>query len=224
MQKERGTWFNQTVSNQIMSNLELNLSQFSHGMQSPLQHFNLSAKQETMTDAKGVWAHEIPLLGYIHLRGNAQNKDFLTAVKKATGMDLPIEACNLSTASAITILNLSPDEWMLVCPREQRAALQQSLTSALTGIHSQVLDNSGGYTSVLLRGKQTADALQHCTVYNLHALTPNKVVGTTFGKSSVIMYRVDDGFCLILRRSFADYIWRYFARAAAPYGFGIAAL
>ena len=214
------------MSNPIMSNanLALNLTQFSPMMQSPLQHFNLSAKQAAMTDTNGVWAHEITLLGYIHLRGNAQNNDFLTAVKKATGMDLPTAACSLSAAASMTILNLSPDEWMLICPREQHATLQHALASALTGIHSQVLDNSGGYTSVLLQGKQAVDALQHCTVYNLHALTPNKVVGTTFGKSSVIMYRVDNGFCLILRRSFADYIWRYLARAAAPYGFGIAAL
>ena len=125
-----------------MSNLELNLTQFSPVMQTPLQHFNLSAKQEATTDAKGVWAHEIKLLGYIHLRGNAQNKDFLTAIKKGIGMDLPTGACSLSAAT-MTILNLSPDEWMLVCPREQRVTLQQSLTNALTGIHSQVLDNSG---------------------------------------------------------------------------------
>jgi sarcosine oxidase, subunit gamma len=58
-------------------------------------------------------------------------------------------------------------------------------------------------------------------VYNLHTLTPNKVVGTTFGKASVIMYRLDDSICLVLRRSFADYIWRYLERAAQPYGFGI---
>ena len=216
MQKERAT-----LSNPIKSNLELNLSQFSPVMQTPLQHFNLIAEQEAMTDAKGVWAHEITLLGYIHLRGNAQNKDFLSAVKKVTGMDLPTVACSLSTISSATILNLSPDEWILICPREQRAAIQQSLATALTGIHSQVLDNSGGYTSVWLQGKQAVDALQHCTVYNLHALTPNKVVGTTFGKAGVIIYRLENGFCLVLRRSFADYIWRYLARAAAPYGFGI---
>ena len=212
------------MSNPIISNanLALNLTQFSPVMQTPLQHFNLIAKQEEMTDGKGVWACEMPLLGYVSLRGNVQNKHFLTAIKKATGLDLPIEACNLSTASAITILNLSPDEWMLVCPREQHATLQLALASALTGIHSQLLDNSGGYTSVLLQGNQATDALQHCTVYNLHALTPNKVAGTTFGKASVIIYRLDEGFCLVLRRSFADYIWRYLARAAAPYGFGIA--
>jgi sarcosine oxidase, subunit gamma len=111
---------------------------------------------------------------------------------------------------------------MLICPREQRAALQQALQAALVGIHSQVIDNSGGYTSVLLQGKQATDALQHCIVYNLHALMPNKVVGTTFGKASIILYRLDDGFCLVLRRSFADYIWRYLERAAQPYDFGIA--
>ena len=206
-----------------MSNLELNLSQFSPLMQTPLQHFNLSTKQEKITDAKGVWAHEIALLGYIHLRGNAQNEDFLSAVKKATGMDLPTAACSLSTISFITILNLSPDEWMLICPREQRAAIQQSLATVLTGIHSQVLDISGGYTCVWLQGNQAVDALQHCTLYNLHALTPNKVVGTTFGKASVIIYRLENDFFLVLRRSFADYIWRYLARAVAPYDFGITA-
>jgi sarcosine oxidase, subunit gamma len=215
MQKERA------ILSNANTNLELNLTQFSPVMQSPLQAFNLSAKQEKMTDAKGVWAHEIPLLGYISLRGNAQNKDFLAAVKKVTGSSLPTQACSLSSASTLTILNCSPDEWMIVCPREQRATLQQALQVSLVGVHSQVLDNSGGYTSVLLQGKQAADVLQHCTVYNLHALTPNKVVGTTFGKASVILYRLDDGFCLVLRRSFADYIWRYLARAAAPYGFGI---
>ena len=212
------------MSNPIKSNLELNLSQFSPVMQTPLQHFNLSAKQETMTDAKGVWAHEIARLGYIHLRSNAQNNHFLGAVKKATGIDLPTAACSLSNASSVTILNLSPDEWMLVCPREQRAPLQLALASALTGIPSQLLDHSGGYTSVLLQGKQATDALQHCTVYNLHALVQNKVVGTTFGKASVIIYRLDEGFCLVLRRSFADYIWRYLARASQPYGFGVASI
>lgn len=207
-----------------VSNLELNLSQFSPVAQSPLQHFNLSASQEKMTSAKGVWAHEMGLLGYISLRGNAQNKDFLAAVKKVIGTSLPTQACGLSSTSAITILSLSPDEWMLICPRAQRATIQHALEAALVLTHSQVLDNSGAYTSVLLQGKNSEDALQHCTVYNLHALTPNKVVGTTFGKANIIMYRLDDGFCLILRRSFADYIWRYLARAAQPYVFGIATI
>ena len=48
-----------------------------------------------------------------------------------------------------------------------------------------------------------------------------RVVGTTFGKSSVYAHRQGDGYCLLLRRSFADYIWRYLVRASVPYGLAI---
>jgi sarcosine oxidase subunit gamma len=85
-----------------------------------------------------------------------------------------------------------------------------------------VADNSGGYTQVILSGRNALDVLQHTTVYDFEALEPGRVVGTTFGKSSVYAHRAGEGFCLVMRRSFADYIWRYLVRAAAPYGLGIA--
>jgi sarcosine oxidase, subunit gamma len=208
----------------MSSNLELNLSQFSPVAQSPLHHFNLISKQEKMTDAKGVWAHEMGLLGYISLRGDCNNAAFAKAVKSVLGESLPTLPCELIGTPWGSIYWLSPDEWLLVCARAKRAELQHALQAALVGVHSQVLDNSGAYTSVLLQGKNASDALSHCTVYDLHALTVGKIVGTTFGKTSCFIHRQDDSYKLIFRRSFADYIWRYLERAATPYGFGIAKL
>ena len=191
-------------------------------MQSPLQHFNL-AKQAVPIDAsQGVWANEIALQSYINLRGNAQNLAFAKAVKKALSIALPTQPCSLINTPWGAIYWLSPDEWLLTCKREMRAELQNALQAALVGVHSQVVNNSGAYTSVFVQGKHATDALLHCTVYDLHALTADKVVGTTFGKSSVILHRHEDGYMLTFRRSFSDYIWRYFARAAAPYDFAIA--
>jgi sarcosine oxidase subunit gamma len=66
--------------------------------------------------------------------------------------------------------------------------------------------------------------LHHCTVYDLNLLQAGKVVGTTFGKMSLYIHQHEDGYCLIFRRSFADYIWRYLERSALPYGFGIVQL
>ncbi len=208
----------------MSNNLELNLTQFSPVIQSPLHHFGLAAKQLPVDNSKGVWASEIVLLGYISLRGNAQNAAFLAAAEAALGCPLPTQACSFATANWGNILWLAPDEWLLTCVREHRAALQLVLEAALAGVHSQVVDNSGGFTSVLIQGKNARDALSHCTVYDLHALTAGKVVGTTFGKASVFLHRQKDGYTLIFRRSFADYIWRYLARVATPYGFGVAAL
>jgi len=209
MQKERGT----------MSKLT-----FSPVMQSPLHHFNLKAKQQPLDTSKGVWANEIPLLGYISLRGNAQNAQLIKDAKKALGVALPILPCSLISTSWGCIYWLSPDEWLIVSARELRAELQQKLEAALVGNHSQVIDNSGGFTTVFLQGKNASDVLHHCTVYDLNALTIGKVVGTTFGKTSVFLHLHENGYNLIFRRSFADYIWRYLERSALPYGFGIANL
>lgn len=197
---------------------------FTPVMQSPLHHFGLAAKQEPVNEGKGVWANEIALLGYICLRGNAQNAAFLEAAEAALGSALPTQACSFVATNWGNILWLAPDEWLLTCAREHRASLQLILEAALAGVHSQVVDNSGGFTSVVLQGKNARDALSHCTVYDLHALSVGKVVGSTFGKASVFMHRNNKGYTLIFRRSFADYIWRYLERAAAPYGFGIATL
>ena len=202
-----------------MSNLDLQPA-----MQSPLHHFNLAEKALSANGSQGVWANEIPLLAYISLRGNQQNAPFMSATKQALGLALPTQACTLEHAAWGYVCWLSPDEWLIICSRTQGAELHAALEALLDGVHSQVADNSGGYTSVLLQGKNATDVLQHCMVYDLHILAANKIVGTTFGKASVFLHRQDNAYMLIFRRSFADYIWRYLERAAAPYGFGIAKL
>jgi sarcosine oxidase subunit gamma len=214
MQKERDT----------LSNMELNLRQFTPVMQSPLHHFNLAEQAVPIDASQGVWANEIALQGYISLRGNAQNAAFTKAAKKALDVALPTLPCGLIDTPLLRIYWLSPDEWLIVCERKKCAELHHALQAALVLVHSQIVDNSGAYTSVLLQGKNATDILQHCTVYNLHALETDKVVGTTFGKSSLILHRHENGYMLIFRRSFADYIWRYLERAATPYGFGISKL
>ncbi len=197
-------------------------------MRSPLHRYDLSARAKSMDASCGVWANEVPLLGYISLRGNSHQPEFLTAVKSALGVDLPTKPCAmqaLTQSNAIdSILWISPDEWLIVCQRAQLETLQQSLTMALVGIHSQVVDNSGGYTAVILHGENATDVLQHCTVYDVHSLKTQHVVGTTFGKMSFYLCRHGEGYCLVLRRSYADYIWPLLERSAAPYGFGILSL
>lgn len=208
----------------MLSSTTINTLGFSPVMQSPLHPFGLAAKQEKVNDSEGAWANEIALLGYISLRGNSQNAAFVSAVNSALSVELPTQPCSMVYAAWGSILWLSPDEWLITCKRGQRASLQQSLETALTGIHSQVVDNSGGFTTVLLKGKNASDVLHHCTVYDLSMLQTGKVVGTTFGKLSLYLHQQDDGYSLVFRRSFADYIWRYLERSALPYGFGIAQL
>jgi len=193
-------------------------------MQSPLHHLNLAAKARPVDGSAGVWASEILLQGYVSLRGEAGNAAFVEAASGALGAALPTAPCTLIEAGGIAVLWLSVDEWMIVGPRERCAALAEALKAALAGIRSQVAVNSGGFTEIVVTGPDAERALSHCTVYTLDRLASGRVVGTTFGKSSVFLRREGQGFRLLVRRSFADYIWRFLERAAAPYGFGVAKL
>lgn len=193
-------------------------------MQSPLHAFGLAAQARAIDGTCGVWANEMPLLGYISLRGDPSNSAFTEAVAVVTGVPLPLAPCSFEASGGVKVLWLSPDEWMIVCERRRLADLSRGLVTALKDTRSQVADNSGGYTQVVLQGPNALDVLQHTSVYDFAALAAGRVVGTTFGKSSVYAHRAGDGFCLLMRRSFADYIWRYLVRSATPYGLGIAAL
>lgn len=193
-----------------------------HVSRSPLHAFGLPLQATAINDTRGVWANELPSLGYVSLRGDSKDRTFVEKVTHSLGVALPTSPCTYAGTDGAKVLWISPDEWLIVSQRDRIGSLAADLKAALQGVRSQVADNSGGYTQVLLRGRNALDVLQHTTVYDFAALEPGRVVGTTFGKSSVYAHRSGEGFCLVMRRSFADYIWRYLIRAAAPYGLGIA--
>lgn len=192
--------------------------------QPPLHVLTLAAKARPMDGTAGVWANELPLHGYISLRGRSGDEAFVAAVAAVLGMATPAKPCTLARNGAITVLWLSPDEWMIVCPYEDRSRLLAGLAEALKDIRSQVADNSGGFTGIAIRGRHAADVLAHASVYDMAKLAPDRVVGTTFGKSSVYVHPAPEGYVLLVRRSFADYVWRFLVRAAEPYGFGVVRL
>lgn len=193
-------------------------------LESPLHSFGLAAEARQADEAFGVWANEVPPQGYISLRGRLADKAFQEAAASVLGAPLPARPCTLTRSGPVKALWLSPDEWLIVCPRARALPLLRGLDKALSGVRSQVVDNSGGYTEIVVRGRHAADVIAHASVYDVHRLGEGRVVGTTFGRAAVYMYRERDGICLLVRRSFADYVWRFLVRAAEPYGFGVVRL
>lgn len=191
-------------------------------LRSPLHDRGLSGLAQPIDGSAGVWAYERPGLAFITLRGKSDDAAFTAAASKALGLALPIKPLTLTSGGTVNVLWLSPDEWMIIAPRQERARLLGALQDNLRGLRSQVADNSGGYTEVALMGRHGTDVLTHTSVYDVAHLAEGRVAGTTFGKASVYLYRWGAGWRLVVRRSFADYIWRSLVRAAEPYGFGVA--
>lgn len=173
--------------------------------QSPLHHLSPSHK------ADGVVLEKIPSLGYLTLRGNASDEAFTAGVSRALGVELPVQPLSLVQNDVLSIQWMSPDEWLIVCPGARCFEFETALHEQLSG-HFAVVNVSGGYTMIRLSGDRSLDVLYQSTQYDVHPrhFVTGKAVSTTLAKATMLLRRPDEtGWEMIVRRSFADYCWRW---------------
>lgn len=196
-----------------MPDASLNIA--ADALRSPLGHLPVAAERG---DA-GLAAAELPNLGYLMLRGRADDAAFMTAVSGVLGAPLPTRPRTMLPCAAGVVLWQSPDEWWLLCARSRRDALLGALEAALQGLYAQVVDNSGGFTALRIAGAPHLRLLSHLAPYDFDHLQVGQCVATVVSKAGFTVLRTDEhGVTLVFRRSFADYVWRLIERTARPYG------
>ena len=157
-------------------------------------------------------------VGHLVLRGDST----LLASAVSEVLDLPFPDQPLSSYSRdkTCIRWISPDEWLVTVLETEISSVELSLRDTIDG-HVAIVNVSGGQTIIHLTGKHASDVLMKSTSYDVHELNfpTGKVITTTLAQAQVIIRRLDtDQFELVIRRSFADYIWIWLRDAAAEFG------
>ena len=186
--------------------------------ESPLHHVDLVRLAEP-TGAATVTVAELPGLSHLILRGNASDSAFTAGVETVLGIPLPLQPCSSSHSDSVKIRWQSPDEWLIIAADSARS-IEEQLRSQLEG-HFSISDVSGGQTLVALSGSNAENVLRKSTPYDvsLRNLPVGKVVGTVLAKTQLQLCRTgEESFELILRRSFADYLWMWLVDAGQEYG------
>ncbi|UTW08095.1 sarcosine oxidase subunit gamma [Pseudomonas benzenivorans] len=193
--------------------------------ESPLFHAGLDELARKGKSSAGVTLREKKLLGHLILRGDGHDPAFSAAVHKALGLELP-SALTLVSRDETSLQWLGPDEWLLVVPGGSEFEVERKLRAGLAGHHHQVVNVSGGQTIVELSGPKVRELLMKSTSYDVHPrnFPVGKAVGTVFAKSQlVIRHTGEDTWELLVRRSFADYIWLWLQDACAEFGLAVKA-
>ncbi|CAD5110063.1 sarcosine oxidase subunit gamma [Zestomonas carbonaria] len=193
--------------------------------ESPLFHAGLDELAGKGKRQAGVSLREKKLLGHLVLRGDAKDPAFAGGVHKALGLELPV-ALTLVASGETSLQWLAPDEWLLIVPGGEELATEQRLRAALQDLHYSVVNVSGGQTILELSGARVREMLMKSTSYDVHPsnFPVGKAVGTTFAKSQlVIRHTAEDTWELLVRRSFADYVWLWLQDASAEYGLAVEA-
>ena len=194
--------------------------------ESPLHHVNFGQLAAKGNKSGGVVLREVKLQGHLTLRGNAEDASFLAGCEKALGVAVPTQPLTSNEKDGVSIRWMSPDRWLIVLPADKVFDTEKALRANLTG-HFQVVSVGGGQTILELSGENAVDVLHKSCPVDLHpsVFPVGKVVGTVFAKAGGIVLRrsSEDTWELVIRRSFADYIWLWLQDASREYGLVISA-
>lgn len=170
----------------------------------------------------GLHIHDTGVPSLLILRADPARSSLADALQSELGLSLP--ATLQSSVNGERVARwLSPDSWLVSVAPDELAAKAESLQSAL-GSHGAAVDVSGGYTLLVLSGPALTEVLKKSTAYDIHPdnFPPGKVISTTFAKAGATLRARDDGCCeLIVRRSFAPYVFQWLANAADEYGLAV---
>jgi len=160
---------------------------------------------------------ELPWIGKINLRGDADNIVFLGQTKQSLRCNLPTEANTLIKHGTLTVFWLGPDEWLIYCDIEQTEELSISLKNALSGIHHAVTDVSDYYTVLQLEGPEVITILSKGCPLNMNSylFPPSSCAQTRFGHASVLLHKLNTvpAFNIQVRWSYTEYVWNYLVSA-----------
>ncbi|MFO1034550.1 MAG: sarcosine oxidase subunit gamma family protein [Hyphomicrobiales bacterium] len=160
---------------------------------------------------------EISERGMIDLRGLATEKKFMAAAKGVLGVDLPKAPRTSATWGDIKVLWLSPDQWLISCPRGKAQELANDLTAALAGIHSLAVNVSDMRAIIRLEGERVREVVMKGSTLDLTdgSYTPGTVRRMRFAEIAALLHIVEDKVIdIYVFRSYAHYAWDFIAKAA----------
>ena len=184
---------------------------------SPLAEVLAQGKRVLKVDGRECALGEIAFVEMLNLRGNPADARFMQAVLLHTGMHLPQRANTASIDPQRQLLWMGPDEWLLKVRDAQGDAIATARGAALQGVHSAVVDVGHGNTTLTLQGPAAADLLARGCPLDLHArvFPAGALAQTHVAKASATVLCLAAGthFELTVRRSFADYLFRWLCAA-----------
>lgn len=148
------------------------------------------------------------------LRGDPNDPFLCKAVEKVLGIGLPSQPNTITQLDHVTLLWMGPAEWLILSTTQ---AFVAPLLSALKGTHHNMTDVTQGQTIITLSGLHALDVLATGCSLDLHesVLKVNDCAQTYLAKAMVLLYKTNNApaFYIIVRRSFADYLWRWLVDA-----------
>ena len=139
----------------------------------------------------GISIEERDIMGKINLRGKSTDKEFMKNVGSMLNLFLPIEPNVRVSNNDISIIWLSPNEWLIETPGAKTHKILMLLKSNLNPQKTAITDVSFNRTILRLKGDHVFTLLSKYLVINLEEVlnTNYSVAQTIFTKIPILLVR-----------------------------------
>lgn len=152
----------------------------------------------------------------IDIRARRVDKAAFEAIEKALGLALPEAPRTSAQADEVTALWLSVDQWLVIVPLAQRAALVARLAGAAQGQFAAVTDMSDARAVIRLAGDGAREVVMKGGAADLTTCDAGTVRRLRLAEIAAMVHIVSTGpdvLDVYVFRSYADYAWDWLARA-----------
>jgi len=174
-----------------------------------------------MRESLQLQARWYPECSIINLRCDSHAPGVRLAVLETLGLALPEQPSSCVANESLRILWIGPDEWQILSTEQTAGALEMRLRQALAGQHFAVTDVSSNYQIMQLSGNAARNVLAQGCPLDLHPriFQPGQCLGSHYFKAAIWLWQTSDqsSYELLIRRSFAGYVWLMLERSSAEY-------
>ena len=165
-------------------------------------------------EKNGISIEELPFIGKINLRGNTQDRDFISNAGSVLDILIPTDPNTKIQNKELQVIWLSPNEWLLCFMNNDNfIRIFEELNNKLNPEKTSITDTSENKTIIRIEGKHTTELLRKFMVLDIdNALKDNlQVAQTIFVKIPVLIIRnhLDQNkqsFDIHVNRSHATYL------------------
>lgn len=161
------------------------------------------------------WLEPVPAMTRLSFRGGA---DAVAAATRGFGVELSTTACRASTNGTRTAWWLGPDEYLLVAPESEAAAVRADLAAALGELPHSIVDISHRHAAFRIKGPNAEWLMNSGCPLDLDpaAFPIGMCTRTVYMKSEIYLWRAaPDVFHVETWRSFTPYVVGLLEEAAS---------
>jgi sarcosine oxidase subunit gamma len=167
---------------------------------------------------QGIRMQERAFLGHIILRCDPADPLLSGRIEQALQCELPRVPNTFRTGpSGLKVLWLGPDEWLIVTSEGSEGRVVNEVQQASGDGFATAIELGSGQTVIELSGPRAREVIAKGCPLDLHprVFGPGRCAQSRLARALVTLAQVDDTptFELIVRRSYADYVWQWLVDA-----------